>query len=198
MLENWNSPCSHKTSPRVFCWLCTFLHWTYFSKLRKVTLLCLPTRCPHLVCGRTTHPHTVLSPSSIQLTEEDVVQHVQSTFITSSPITLVDHSPRYLIYSMIFLPPCCCWCLLSVADYECLKWLAALMSLIWCNGQSFSRLRRYISTKGLFVGDLGCYSACMPERMCVCMFVLHKCQRESARCNGVFHFVIAECQTFTS
>lgn len=42
MLENWNSPCSHKTSPRVFCWLCTFLHWTYFSKLRKVTLLCLP------------------------------------------------------------------------------------------------------------------------------------------------------------
>lgn len=37
MLEkNWNSPCSHKTSPRAFCWLCTFLHWIYFSKLRKV------------------------------------------------------------------------------------------------------------------------------------------------------------------
>lgn len=125
--------------------------------------------------------------------------HHQSLWLTTaSEVILLPPGPRYLIYSMIFLPPCCWWCLLSVADYECLKWLTALMSLIWCNGQSFSRLRRYISTEGLFVGDLGCDSACMPERMCVCVFVLHKCQRESARCNGVFHFVIAECQTFTS
>lgn len=205
MLENWNSPVPIKRRLVYFVG-CVHFYIEHISLSWERSPCCvyhyglnLPsTRCPHLVCGRTTHPHTVLSPSSIQLTEEDVVQHVQSTFITSSPITLADHSPRYLIYSMIFLPPCCWWCLLSVADYECLKWLAALMSLIWCNGQSFSRLRRYISTKGLFVGDLGCDSACMPERMCVCMFVLHKCQRESACCNRVFHFVIAECQTFTS
>lgn len=126
-------------------------------------------------------------------------------FSTFSPPSSPHHQSLWLTTALVisyipwfFFPLAADDGLLSVADYECLKWLAALMSLIWCNGQSFSRLRRYISTKGLFVGDLGCDSACMPERMCVCMFVLHKCQRESARCNRVFHFVIAECQTFTS
>lgn len=101
MLEkNWNSPCSLIYFVGCETYFCVHFYIDHISLSWERSPCCVyhygwifhqPAALIWFV--DVAHiPTQSQSPSSIQLTEEDVVQHVQSTFITSSPITLVDHS----------------------------------------------------------------------------------------------------------